>query len=177
MSMGDYVRPVRPHFVSLGRRLRMLLIGAVTVLSVLVIGVWVMPRVLRESEVIRDLRIPLGSDTVRVVVVWSRNRGLLDSPNGPLIGGGGWRYTTTVNDPSGRELRFTTQLRPRTLWKSGDRLFMACCDGGNWLIVEITDGRLVPLSRVALPAPPPSWNLERAEAKAEWDQKFETWAR
>lgn len=152
-------------------------VSVLVVVLVVGAGMWSLPHIFRERETVRDTDVVLGSEKAHVTVIWSGARGLVDSPNGPLIGGGNWRYDTTVIFTSGEKFDFTTELQPRTLWKVGDQLFVACNDGGKWLIAKVSDGQMNPMARSALPEFPSSWNLEPPEQQSEWQQSFDTWAK
>lgn len=159
------------------KRRRTWLVLACVVVIVATAVVLVLPRILRESKTVRDQPIRLGSEQVHVKVVWTTWRSLLSTPHGDMIGGGHLYYDTTISYPTGRVIRLRTALQPRTIWIDGGRTYIACCDGGRWLIGEIRDGVIVPLPRAALPQPPPVWNLEPPGSDAEWNEDFSFWAK
>lgn len=146
------------------------------VLEVALAIIWLFPRLCLESEVIRDRQIQLGEEQAHVVVEWIRTRTLLEYPHGALIGGGTWRYDTTIEYVSGQRVRFTTKLPPMTLWKSAERVFVACTDGSEWFLGEMRNGRLVSIPRAALPGLPPSWNLQ-PKYHIDLDESFRTGAK
>ena len=134
---------------------RIAIIGFV-ILGVVVAGVWTVPRIIRESRILHDQEITLGSDRVRVVMVMSENRSIF-MHHVFIIGGGDKRYDTTITYPSGQKIIIYTLFEPCTLWMSHGHLFIEGYNivGDSRFTGEIVNGQVVPMARSSLPEPPP----------------------
>jgi len=137
------------------------IIGIIATALFSVAGVYVLPRIFRESKVEFDRHIDLGPDRVRVTMICARDRTIISIPHGPQLGGGHPRYQTKIAYPSGLTTTFETDLEPQSLWTAKGRLFVECCGPGfsPWFTGEIIDGQVIPVDRTLLPEPPPNWRF------------------
>lgn len=153
------------------------LIGIVLLLCTFIGVVWYVA-FRRVEEKHWSVEAEIGQRHATVDIVWSCRPGILLGHQ-YLIESRGYRYDVTVTFDDGSTLRFDVPREPLAIWPAESSYYVVCYSvGRGWHAAELTkDGTVRHIGISELPTRDFAWNLVRPEARKEYEEDFEMWAR